>query len=104
VSRGKVKPANKTYSSVRNDYQLHLDSGWVLGLGFRDLPGQSVSDAHCLYHSSMQQKTHIVFVRCLRCGGCCMFAANSFDGCLQALLLALVALLWSNMLRSQLKC
>ncbi len=27
VSRGKVKPANKTYSSVRNDYQLHLDSG-----------------------------------------------------------------------------
>ncbi|DBB18305.1 TPA: hypothetical protein ACH3X3_003260 [Trebouxia sp. C0006] len=27
VSKGKVKPANKTYSSVRNDYQLHLDSG-----------------------------------------------------------------------------
>ena len=27
ISRGKVKPANKAYSSVRNDYQLHLDSG-----------------------------------------------------------------------------
>lgn len=27
VAKGKVKPANKAYSSVRNDYQLHLDSG-----------------------------------------------------------------------------
>ena len=27
IAKGKVKPANKAYSSVRNDYQLHLDSG-----------------------------------------------------------------------------
>ena len=27
LSKGKVKPANKAYSSVRNDYQLHLDTG-----------------------------------------------------------------------------
>ncbi|KAK9861072.1 hypothetical protein WJX84_010968 [Apatococcus fuscideae] len=27
VSKGKVKPANRQYSSVRNDYQIHLDAG-----------------------------------------------------------------------------
>jgi len=27
VSRGKVKPANRQYSAVRNDYTINLDNG-----------------------------------------------------------------------------
>ncbi len=27
ISRGKVKPANRTYSTVRNDYTISLDNG-----------------------------------------------------------------------------
>lgn len=27
ISRGKVKPANKAFAAVRNDYTIHLDNG-----------------------------------------------------------------------------
>ena len=56
VSKGKVKPANRQYSSVRNNYQIHLDSGCAIWSGrthFEDssrqwLPGAIVgmSDPH----------------------------------------------------------
>ena len=39
-SRGKVKPADKRYSAVRNEYQINLDAGWVLRVSI--LPGSQL--------------------------------------------------------------
>ena len=30
ISRGKVKPANKAFAAVRNDYTINLDNGYFL--------------------------------------------------------------------------
>jgi hypothetical protein len=30
ISRGKVKPANKAFAAVRNDYTINLDNGYLL--------------------------------------------------------------------------
>ncbi len=35
ISRGRVKPANKNFAAVRNDYTINLDNGCALVEGPR---------------------------------------------------------------------